>query len=315
MEAWEKPALALIALMWLLVVALMPLSGVTGVPPFVKMLPGWMFLSGMMALGALFIFLIRLMLAGEKEPLRRIIALEWRKAGKIVLWVFLGGVHMSAFMSLKPQLNFLIPFWADPMLARADALLFFGDPYRLLTWLNGALTADLYHRGWFLAVLATLIWQLSRAPSPSKSANLLTYFLVWASGPLIHLLLPAGGPIFYQALGHGERFSAMVVPQDIEFIAHHLWTSFTERKFAFGAGISAMPSLHIATMAWAMLCCRGTRYFWLITPFAILIFLLSISLGWHYALDGLVGGLVAWGLWALSRRFFAAARGPSPKAA
>ena len=43
---------------------------------------------------------------------------------------------MIAFMWTKPLLNF-VPFWADPLLARADRLLFLGtDPWKLLDWMN-----------------------------------------------------------------------------------------------------------------------------------------------------------------------------------
>ena len=44
----------------------------------------------------------------------------------------------------------------------------------------------------------------------------------------------------------------------------------------------------------------------------LLIFLLSISLGWHYALDGIVGGAAAWLCCKALRHYFAgrSARGP-----
>jgi membrane-associated phospholipid phosphatase len=45
----------------------------------------------------------------------------------------------------------------------------------------------------------------------------------------------------------------------------------------------------------------GKRWFIYFTiPFAIAIFVGSIVLGWHYAVDGYMGGLVAWFSWWLA---------------
>ena len=56
-----------------------------------------------------------------------------------------------------------------------------------------------------------------------------------------------------------------------------------------------MPSLHIATTAWMMIAIRAfaPRLTVPMAMAAILIFLLSIALGWHYAVDGIVGGAAA----------------------
>jgi hypothetical protein len=45
---------------------------------------------------------------------------------------------------------------------------------------------------------------------------------------------------------------------------------------------------------------------WLVPMAAagLLIFLLSISLGWHYAVDGIAGAAGAWGLWRMSLAAF-----------
>jgi membrane-associated phospholipid phosphatase len=54
-----------------------------------------------------------------------------------------------------------------------------------------------------------------------------------------------------------------------------------------------MPSLHLATMFWSIIAVRKTRWLpvaWAVTAF---IFIGSIAIGWHYAMDGIVGGLGA----------------------
>ena len=77
---------------------------------------------------------------------------------------------------------------------------------------------------------------------------------------------------------------------------------------AGGTGISAMPSLHVAI---ATLCALfawrcGPRAGMLMSVYAAIIFLASIHLGWHYAIDGyvsIVSTVLLWGAvgWALRR--------------
>jgi membrane-associated phospholipid phosphatase len=75
------------------------------------------------------------------------------------------------------------------------------------------------------------------------------------------------------------------------------------------AGISAMPSMHVATsVLMALYAARHARWAgWIMWIFAGLIQIGSVHLGWHYAVDGYLGGIVAlaaWraGLWLAERR-------------
>ena len=64
-------------------------------------------------------------------------------------------------------------------------------------------------------------------------------------------------------------------------------------------GISAMPSMHLAT-SWLMAfqAFRYTRALgWTMVAFAIMIQVSSVLLGWHYAIDGYFGFLVALVCW------------------
>jgi hypothetical protein len=78
-------------------------------------------------------------------------------------------------------------------------------------------------------------------------------------------------------------------------IANYLWNHYSGRTLGLGAGISAMPSLHIATAVWMVVSLKaiGSR---LTVPVAILgvyLYVGSVALGWHYVLDGFVGGIGA----------------------
>lgn len=253
--------------------------------------------------------ILSMLLARVENPighLTRTLRAAWPKALLITFAMVLAGLNMVTFMWTKPLLNVLVSFWADPLLADIDHALFLGhDPWRFLSWLNSMPMAIFYHRGWFALMIITLLFVLSRPPSREKSAILLCYFLLWSVfGPVVHALLPAGGPIFYEQLGYGDRFAAIPLPEDMVKISDYLWMTYATGGFGAGSGISAMPSLHIATTAWMVLAIQlhAPRWTKAIAAVGLLIFLLSISLGWHYAVDGIVGSAGAVGLYWLCHR-------------
>ena len=75
------------------------------------------------------------------------------------------------------------------------------------------------------------------------------------------------------------------------------------------AAISAMPSMHVATsVLMAFYAFRHSKALgWLMSIFAFLIMVGSVHLGWHYAVDGYLGALIAWACWWAGLRL--AARG------
>jgi membrane-associated phospholipid phosphatase len=70
----------------------------------------------------------------------------------------------------------------------------------------------------------------------------------------------------------------------------------------FASGISAMPSMHVAMATLFVIGgfqkSRRLGYFFLC--YAVLIWIASIHLGWHYAADGILGALMMTSLWLVS---------------
>ncbi|HEY0112251.1 MAG TPA: phosphatase PAP2 family protein [Allosphingosinicella sp.] len=293
---WLAPCIGLTLISGILGIALIP--SYAGILPAIGILPWWMLTA--VVLGGLYglIVLVAARVSSPLGHLRKLIIRERRAATLLTFGIFLAGLNMTTFMWMKPLLNYLIPFWADPALADIDKALFLGrDPWTLLTWLNSGPTAIFYHSGWFALMMLTLLAVLTAPPSPEKSALMTTYFLLWSAvGPLVHALVPAAGPVFYAQLGYGDRFSALQSATETKEVATYLWTIYAGEGFGPGSGISAMPSLHIATTAWMIIAVRALAWRWTVPIAAagVLIFLLSISLGWHYAVDGIVGGGCAW---------------------
>ena len=70
-------------------------------------------------------------------------------------------------------------------------------------------------------------------------------------------------------------------------------------------GVSAMPSMHnaIAVLYGLTPCAWRSRIRIAAWTFATLIFVGSIHLGWHYAVDGIIAGLMMAGIWYAAGRY------------
>jgi hypothetical protein len=190
------------------------------------------------------------------------------------------------------------PFWADELFANMDHAIFRTDPWRLFQGIDLTFHAWAYSFFWAVAIMGTIVWLLAQKPSIERSTSLLSYFALWSIfGPVGQYLLSSAGPIFYQRVGLGDRFAELStsIPQVTQTLSGYLWRFHTTGELGVGAGISAMPSLHIATVAWIFLAYRGqhSRIAPFAALFAIYIWAMSVALGWHYAVDGIVGALGA----------------------
>jgi hypothetical protein len=294
-RSWLFPSVGLTFLAG--AVALLLIPSVSGLLPALAILPAWMAAAGLIS--GLYGF-AWMMSHGIDRPTAEVatyVSRNWRKLVFVALVILLAGLNMIAFMWVKPLLNYLIPFSADPMLASWDRVLFLGhEPWRTLSWLNFPGAGLIYHPVWFIVMIASLLIAATAPASPSKSAVLLNYFVLWSlAGPVIHTLLPAAGPVFYERLGYGLRFAGLDGGPEATAVADYLWSIYANQSFGAGSGISAMPSMHVTISSWVVIVFQVFARRWLPIALAawLLIFLLSISLGWHYALDGVVGTATA----------------------
>ena len=79
-----------------------------------------------------------------------------------------------------------------------------------------------------------------------------------------------------------------------------LWDGYTGKIPALG--ISAMPSMHNASAVLFALAFRQVSkgLGWFFTAYAVVILAGSVHLGWHYAIDGYAGVLIAGFSWWLA---------------
>jgi hypothetical protein len=261
-------------------------------------------------------YLWRIRKEGEQRPLSRIRRdLELSRVAAVGAAMMLGGVTAGAFSAMKGAIPVAVPFYLDPALTRLDRLLFGTDPWRLthaaFGWATPAI--DIFYLSWLLVMLLGFYLVLLTRPSKRKAQSLVAYLLMW---PLVGTLggyaMSSAGPIFHDALfgGHSGLIAALQQEGATKALdlQQRLWRAYAVRYEMLGAGISAMPSMHIAMACWLALTMRAAwpRFQWTGWTYLALIWFGSVHLGWHYFTDGVVGIAGALLVWRLAGAIAAA---------
>lgn len=231
------------------------------------------------------------------------------------------GLFAVGFTNIKSDIPRIDPFTWDKSLMDVDRVLHFGVlPHDLLMPLFGSplviFLLNLAYNLWFVVMIGFLIWQgCQERDTAQRQRFLLAYMLCWGLGTgILGLIFSSAGPCFYDRLvagpnpysdlmGHLERVATQypVFALDTQDM---LWQSYLDSRGTV-SGISAMPSMHVATSCLFVLCARasGLRWLsWICAAFLVVIFIGSVMLGWHYAVDGYVGILIAVFVWWLAGR-------------
>jgi hypothetical protein len=222
------------------------------------------------------------------------------------------GVGASLFLPLKYAIPKLMPFWLDRPLAQAEKALFTADPWLLLDRALGwaAVPLDRLYGLWLPTQALVLFLVMLQAPSAAKSRVLIAYVLAWFFlGVAAATIFSSAGPIFYDRLFGGTAFAPLreTLQQRGAWIvlgeSDRMWTSLASGRPSIVAGISAVPSIHVAISVWFFLAARtmASRTAGYALAYAIVLWVGSVQLGWHYATDGLAGALGMLAVWGLSR--------------
>lgn len=234
----------------------------------------------------------------------------------LMLPLFTGSftIFKAAIPLLQPQL------W-DSQLAAADAYVHGGvQPWQWLQPVLGhpIVTAIInynYHL-WFFVLFGMVYWiTLAKEHARLRMQVLLSFVLTWILlGNVLATVLASVGPCYYGLVQAGaDPFAGLMhylraADRDISVWAltmqDLLWASREGRLGTSALGISAMPSMHVASsvqlamLGWALHRRAGIA----LTVFAVLIMLGSVHLGWHYAIDGYLGAIGGWLVWQLVAR-------------
>jgi hypothetical protein len=193
-------------------------------------------------------------------------------------------------------------------------------PWQLLQpWLGYPIVThviNILYAIWFLVLGFVLVWQIfslrdQRLRRQFFWALLITWILL---GNIAGTYLASAGPCFYGRItGMPDPYEPLMAYLRETDLSHPIWAlraqellwhHYVTRQVEVAAGISAMPSLHVAiSTLLALLCWRTNKLLGLaMTLYAITIMIGSVHLGWHYAVDGYfgaIGSMVIW--WAVGR--------------
>jgi len=244
----------------------------------------------------------------------------------VVLLGLLGPL-MSTYVSYKALIPEISPFSWDPAFMNLDSWLHAGrQPWTLLFPLFGSPSMvrflDYVYLMWFPVLVMTVVWLAWSGRDPLRSQFFLTYALTWiVLGVFLALALSSAGPCYYsEVVGTPSTYDELMAhlmdidrtrPLSALDIQGILWRDYAGLAENAIEGISAMPSLHVAMATLLILLYSRIHMLAGVAAgvFASLIFLGSIMLGWHYAVDGYVSAAVVVPLWWISGRVQAAVEG------
>lgn len=258
--------------------------------------------------------------------LRSFVSARWERDRCVsLLWPpLLFALLLTSFNAFKQMILPLAGFRFDPAFTALDRALFGGvDPWRIThAWLGSPAATELvdkaYH-GWFVPMSVGLVACafLPAATYRLRTQYMLTYIGVWIGiGSVLAFLLPAAGPCFTSALvGPAPSFDTLhgrllateaATGSPLAALRNQamLLEAIGSDRLRVGGGISAMPSVHNAlAVLFALAAFRLNRVAgWVLAAYALLIWIGSVHLGWHYAVDGLVAAALTVGLWRVAGR-------------
>jgi len=230
--------------------------------------------------------------------------------------VFTMVMFMYVFVELKANIPLLNPFSWDTTLAQLDAAIHFGrQPWEWLEPVLGyppvTFLLNLNYNFWFAVMwIVWVYFAFSDATSITRTRFFLTFFIAWIiGGGVMAIYFSSVGPAFYGRLGLSpdpyaglmtylhhisETWSIWAVP-----VQDELWKGYKGQSLI--DGISAMPSMHNGTaLLFALAVSKVNRTAgWVLFGHAFFIFIGSVMLAWHYAIDTYAAWALVLAIWFL----------------
>ncbi len=243
-----------------------------------------------------------------------------RRVSNTVHAILVNGIFFVGFLAIKkaiPAVNGGFAF--DQTFMEMDRFLHFGSlPHEWLQPLLGSqlglFLINVIYNLWFVVLLGCYFWfGFSKQDSFLRQRYLTAYLMAWFLGTcVLGTLLSSAGPCFYGFVSEGSNpYGELMTSLRAANEVFPIWAVPTQdtlwQTYLAGhgdvEGVSAMPSMHVGSSVLFVCLALGWGRRWFINftiPFALAIFAGSIILGWHYAVDGYMGGLVAWFSWWLA---------------
>jgi len=279
-------------------------------------------------LGVLLTCLMGVFVAPSR-PLSWAIARLRRNFFILIAGLILFAVGLAAFTTFKHDIPTRVPFYADRILDHLDRMIHGTAPFNYThALISGQLEVALfwvYGWLWYLLWFGLFVVAVLSLPSRLRTQYLWTHALiVLIIGTILALGLSSYGPIFWGILNHepgyealAARFAASDTGQLVNQMRDYLLFGYRDGSPEFGAGISAMPSMHVALATMNVLFLSRLSK-WLIVPgiaFLLAILVGSVHFGWHYAVDGYVSLIIVPLIWKATGYLYAPVSATAPHAA
>ncbi|UVK39428.1 phosphatase PAP2 family protein [Mesorhizobium sp. AR10] len=232
-------------------------------------------------------------------------------------------LFMAAFLYNKTMIPIVAPFQWDETFAQWDSNLLGGyqawqiiQPIVGTPWVTRLL--DIAYTLWILMVFLFWVGLLVSPCVPERlrlhywRATVISWILIGlvmatlfsSAGPCYFAEMVPGAPSPYADLKRYLDEVAAIYPLSSSSTKDFLWQVYIGQVDLPG-GISAMPSMHNAQAALfaAVAYSIDRRFGHAMLAYAVLIFFGSIHLGWHYAVDGIVGIAAALVIWWVCMKF------------
>jgi hypothetical protein len=271
----------------------------------------------------------------EKRPTKRFllklksILLPLHQTVAVILLFLTLGVVFANYTFLKFIIPVINPYEFDHALAELDRVLHLGlDPWLITHYVFSSPWASLLlntaYNLWFFIMWGVLFFFLIYKRQPVlRFQFLITFLLTWMLlGSVAATLFSSVGPCYLELLTGDQQFTPLMDTLNAQSqylegygglslwalnTQNYLWQAYENQQNGLGAGISALPSMHvsIAILVALSLYRLNRTAGYLAYAFAALIQIGSVHLAWHYAVDGYVSIILTVLLWKLVGRFIA----------
>jgi hypothetical protein len=233
-------------------------------------------------------------------------------------------VLLPYFSAMKSAIPLFNDYSWDAAFIAWDRAIFFGyDAWEVFQPVLGypvvtALLALLYHLWFFLLYPGVMFFAFARIDSRVRRQFFLTYVLSWTLiGGAMATLLASVGPCFAGPLLDDSTFDAQMaylaaaneqVPVMTLRVQAMLLEWHAAAQNGLGSGITAMPSMHcaVAFLYWLAVRRISKRWGVFFAAFFFVIWVSSVHLAYHYAVDGIVSLIAVAAIWKFSQAVFAA---------